>query len=198
LSAGLSIREFARREGCNDKLVRRAIQYGRLATLEDGSLDEALVGTGWRKSNRRAADTASADTADKPADTQRADTADIPAAAGPADIPDLALEDLLSGRGSMAQAELAKMQALAARQQIAARKAAGELVDADLAERVLFEEARRYRDAWVNWPSKVGPLIAADLGLTPEAVLEVLSRHVHQQLEELGEPDGEFAGGETS
>jgi hypothetical protein len=189
LSAGLSIREFARREGCDDKLVRRAIQYGRLATLDDGSLDQALVGTGWRKSNRRSADTAPADTADKAAD-KAADTK-------PADTGDLALEDLLSGRGSMAQAELAKMQALAARQQIAARKAAGELVEADLAERVLFEEARRYRDAWSNWPSKVGPLIAADLGLTPDAVLEVLSRHVHEQLEELGEPDGDFAGGKA-
>ena len=110
---------------------------------------------------------------------------------------DADLDALLGGRVVLADAERAKAGALAAKHIIAARKAAGDLVEADLAERVLFEEARRYRDAWMNWPSKVGPLIAADLGLTPEAVLEVLSRHVHQQLEELGEPSGEFAGGEA-
>lgn len=51
--AGLSIREFARREGCDDKLVRRALEKGRLKALPDGTLDPDLVGTGWRKSNRQ-------------------------------------------------------------------------------------------------------------------------------------------------
>ncbi len=61
---GISFREFARRERCNDKLVRVAITKGRLETLPDGTLDEKLVGTGWRKSNRKSAP---ADTADKSA-----------------------------------------------------------------------------------------------------------------------------------
>ena len=50
---GISIREFAKRDGCNDKLVRRAIEEGRLTALPDGKMDPALVGSGWRKSNRR-------------------------------------------------------------------------------------------------------------------------------------------------
>ena len=50
---GISIREFARQDGCDDKLVRRALANGRLSQLRDGSMDPALVGTGWRKSNRR-------------------------------------------------------------------------------------------------------------------------------------------------
>lgn len=51
---GISIREFAKRDGCNDKLVRRAIQEGRITALPDGKLDPALVGTAWRETNRRA------------------------------------------------------------------------------------------------------------------------------------------------
>lgn len=47
----ISIREFARRDGCNDKLVRRAILSKRLSMLPGGLLDAALVGTSWR--NRR-------------------------------------------------------------------------------------------------------------------------------------------------
>jgi hypothetical protein len=51
---GISIREFARRDGCDDKLVRRAIERGNIALQPDGSIDPALVGTGWRRNNRRA------------------------------------------------------------------------------------------------------------------------------------------------
>lgn len=51
--SGISIREFARREGCSDTAVHKAIKTGALHKLPDGSLDEALVGTGWRPSNRR-------------------------------------------------------------------------------------------------------------------------------------------------
>ena len=65
-SAGVSIREFARRDGCDDKLVRRALQTGHLLALPDGKLDPALVGSGWRKENRRGADTGADTGADKP------------------------------------------------------------------------------------------------------------------------------------
>ena len=58
LTAGISIREFARREGCDDKLVRRKIKSCHLKALPDGTLDPELVGSGWNKTNRRTADTA--------------------------------------------------------------------------------------------------------------------------------------------
>ncbi|MGI4806953.1 MAG: hypothetical protein ACRYF2_02460 [Janthinobacterium lividum] len=49
----ISQREFARRDGCDPKLVRIAIDDGHLAPLPGGGLDAALVGTGWRRTNRR-------------------------------------------------------------------------------------------------------------------------------------------------
>jgi hypothetical protein len=33
-----------------------------------------------------------------------------------------------------------------------------------VAEEVLFNAFRQQRDAWLNWPSRVAPLMAADLG----------------------------------
>jgi hypothetical protein len=51
MADGISIREFARRDGCDDKLVRRGIAQGRLTPLADGTLDPALVGSPWRKGN---------------------------------------------------------------------------------------------------------------------------------------------------
>jgi hypothetical protein len=52
-SLGISVREFARRDGCSEKLVRRHVERGGITKLPDGSLDPACVGTGWRESARR-------------------------------------------------------------------------------------------------------------------------------------------------
>ena len=62
----ISLREFARRDGCNDKLVRRGIAEGRLPRSDDGKIDADLVGTPWRRANQLRAD--------KPADAQPAAT----------------------------------------------------------------------------------------------------------------------------
>ena len=46
---GLSIREFAKRDGCSDMLVRRKIKSGHLPTLGDGTIDPGMIGGDWRK-----------------------------------------------------------------------------------------------------------------------------------------------------
>lgn len=188
---GVSIREFARLDGCSDKLVRNAIKRGILQVLDGNKVDPALAGTGWRKQNR---------SADK--------TADIPKRSAPALKPDLTMIDSLSDedfiaeilagnfRGTM-QAERVKENALAAKHLLAARKQADGLVDLETAEAVLFEQARMFRDAWMNWPVRVGPLIAAELGVAVEPVVEALSKHVQQTLNDLGEPDADFAARES-
>jgi len=47
----ISIREFGRREHCDESTVRRAIREGRLSRLPDGKLDAVLVGSPWRPAN---------------------------------------------------------------------------------------------------------------------------------------------------
>lgn len=51
----ISAREFARRDGCSHTLVARGIRRGSLKTDREGRPFAAQVGSGWRKSNRRAA-----------------------------------------------------------------------------------------------------------------------------------------------
>ncbi len=60
----ISLREFARRDGCSEKLVRRGVRSGALPAIPGKVLPASLAGTGWRAGNREAAVTArnSADT----------------------------------------------------------------------------------------------------------------------------------------
>lgn len=47
----VSIRQFAKLDGCNEKLVRRGIAEGRLKKLPSGKIDAALAGSTWRQGN---------------------------------------------------------------------------------------------------------------------------------------------------
>jgi hypothetical protein len=203
----VSIREFARLDGCSDKLVRRAISEGKLTLSADGKLDAGLAKSGWRRTNRRAAEGADigADTAQMSAPAVRA-TPRAPQMSAPAVGPDgesldpAAISDgdfvasVLAGRYfDVATAERVKENGLAAKNLLAARKEAGDVVDLEVAEAVLFEQARHFRDAWLNWPNRVAPLIAAKLDVPVDPVLEALKEHVQQHLASLGEPEGDFA-----
>lgn len=64
MSARISVREFAKRAGCDEKQVRRAIEKGLISKGDDGFLDAASVDGGWRKPNRRGIVKLAADNAD--------------------------------------------------------------------------------------------------------------------------------------
>lgn len=60
----LSFREFARRDGCSDTLVRRGVKEGRLSSLVGKKIDADYLGTAWRTESVgavRAANTANTD-----------------------------------------------------------------------------------------------------------------------------------------
>ena len=56
----------------------------------------------------------------------------------------------------------------------------------------MFDVFRAARDAWLAWPSKVAPFIAAELGIKVDAVAVLLAEYVYHQLRELGEPKPDF------
>lgn len=89
-------------------------------------------------------------------------------------------------------AQTIKENGLAAIRMIEARKRSGEVIELADAEAVLFDMFRHQRNAWLNFASRVGPLIAADLDVPADKVVEVLTAHVHQHLTELGEPGDPF------
>ncbi|WP_370658203.1 hypothetical protein [Edwardsiella tarda] len=65
----------------------------------------------------------------------------------------------------------------------------GQLIEMATAEEVLFNAFRQQRDAWLNWPSRVAPLMAADLDVPADRMTEVLIEHVHKHISVLGEPE---------
>lgn len=104
------------------------------------------------------------------------------------------IEGLVGGATKThADASAIKENALALKHALDALKTAGSLVEAETAEKILFEASRTARDAWLNFPNKIGPMLAADLKLEPAVVVEALTAHVHRQIEELGEPEGDFS-----
>ncbi|PMQ04173.1 hypothetical protein DyAD56_15910 [Dyella sp. AD56] len=200
MNNGISIREFARREGVSDTLVRRAVKQGRLRLSEDKSIDPSLVGSAWREGNAVGAKP-SAPGANTTAN--RREQVFAPAAA-PSDSASRANEESLEERADRlldsgvvdmlpyGQALERKENYLALLRKLEYEEKSGALVSLELAERALFEGARAARDAWLNWPARVGPLIAADLGLEADLVTEALTQHVHKHIGQLGEPDVHF------
>ncbi|MGC1550834.1 MAG: hypothetical protein WA777_20115 [Rhodanobacter sp.] len=204
MNDGVSIREFARREGCSDTLVRRAIKQDRLRVFEDKTINPALVGSAWRERNATGPTGANsgANTGANTPPQVFAPSAEVPPTAD-IDLPlDESLEEaaerlLESGAVRMlpyAAALQNKENYLALLRQLEFEQKSGELIELASAERVLFEGARAQRDAWLNWPARVGALIAADLGLEADRVTEILTTHVHKHIEQLGEPDVDFGG----
>ncbi len=184
---GITIREFARRDGCSPTLVRKALTAGRLIAFADRSLDPALVGTDWRWTNRRRADAAdiganmsAAVFARSLVDRTKADDADLVA---------FVAQGLAGRYASLAEAERVKANALALRHVLEVQREAAALVDREVAEAIMLEEHEAAREAWMNWPVRVAPAMAAVLGIDPGRLVEALAVHVGQQIADLGEPD---------
>lgn len=161
----------------------------------DQSLAHAGVGrfaSAATKSRRNAA-TEPATAASKVAGLPAAMVGDLEEAAAQGDDAAQTVLAFMSGLAQGAvvpliEATTIKENALAAIRMIEARKRAGEVVELADAEAAFFDVFRQHRDAWLNFSSRVGPLLAADLGLQPDRVVEALTIHVHQHLSDLGEP----------
>lgn len=192
MKQGISIREFARRESVSDTLVRKALKLNRLAALEDGSLNPLLVGSNWREGNAN-----SANRANQNANPVVRTSAKGSHAANPLPVDGETLEEeaarLLESGGEAshdyAEALRRKENYLALLRQLEYEKKSGSLVELEIAEKILFEQARASRDAWLNWPTRVGPLLAADLGLEADRVVGALTEYVHKHISQLGEPE---------
>jgi hypothetical protein len=189
-------REFAKLAGCDEKQVRRAIASGKLNPDADGKLDPDFVSSGWRRPIRSSK--AVADSADKSkvsAKNVRSESVRTEPIVDENDTPTEAAAKLVMAMGAtndLAEAIRIKENFNALLKQLEYEQKSGSLIDLTIARTVLFDAARAARDSWMNWPMRVGPKIAADLGLEADRVTEVLTEHVHTQIADLGEPDAHF------
>jgi len=183
MSGGISIREFARREDCDDKLVRRGIQQGRLVTLPDGTIDPALVGSSWRKTNRRRPPVANAEVR----------AAEMAAQPGP-ELPQLEAMDAATAAVvkslvaespllSILDAERLKENYLARLRQLEYDQKSGRVVlveDVTAAVGKKFADVRSKLDAI---PAKVAPKLSRLK--TPAQIQDALREEITWALEEL-------------
>lgn len=185
---GLSIREFARRDGCSEKLVRRKIQSGHLIALDDGSIDPKLVGTAWRDSARPGADTA-----DSPQVGVRSGD-DDPQSIG--EIAERLIEGLGAAGGRMmtkAEAETLKENCIALLRQIELDRERGAVAEV---EEIAVQVAGEYtlvRTRLLNIGAKVAPRVA--VMKSAEEIKALIDREVATVLKELTLDQGGRAGG---
>jgi len=187
MKQGVSIREFARREGVSDTLVRKALKLNRLKAFDDGSINPSLAGSNWREGNAKGANPANQN-ANPTVRSSRGDEVDA------VTLEEEAAQLLESGgvaTSDYAEALRRKENYLALLRQLEYEQKSGSLVDLEVAEKILFEQARASRDAWLNWPTRIGPLLAADLGLEADRVVGALTEYVHKHISQLGTPEDE-------
>jgi hypothetical protein len=136
---GISQREFARLDGCDEKVVRRKIASGHLATNPDGTLDPELVGTDWRKRTYKKPDRSE-----------------------PIDDHDLA--SLLDGPGfamlTKPEAERRKENYMALLKQLEYDTKSGAVVLVEEVATAVVAEFARVRNKLLNIPTRVAPRAA--------------------------------------
>lgn len=186
--AGISIREFARREGCSDTLVRKGIKAGRLVLGADGKLEAKRVGSDWRAANRAPEDRPSHVA---PSASAAAAGQEIPPIGGLSTIGAPPAGSPLDGMPddprawSLAQAERVKEVYLALQRQLKYEIDSGRYVPVDEVVQQVEREYATVRERLLVIPGKLAALL---VGLDREAIETALHGEIVEALGELHDP----------
>jgi len=185
----ISNRGLARQLEVSETAVRRAETAGRIKREADGSWDLAKVRAAWAGNTDPAQQRGerSAGTGNRRA--TRNSVRPVPDAALGAVRETLREhgEPVATGAMTFMQARTANEVLKAQERRVRLQRMKGELVDRAKAVAQVFKLARDERDAWVNWPTRVAAMIAAELEVDPHHLHTVLERHVRDHLAELAE-----------
>lgn len=182
---GISIREFARRDGCSDTLVRKAIKSGHLSAFDDGSLDPDHVGGDWRKTNRRGANPDANQGANVVAESANRTEEFAPTASDDESAAEVA-ERIISSSGapfSLIEAERTKENYLALLKQLEYDIKSGAVVAVEDIARAVGEEYAKVRTRLLAIPAEQAPRLHRLK--TVAEVQDVLMGCVVEALEEL-------------
>ena len=171
---GISIRAYARHRGVSDAAVRKAIAAGRITPEADGTIDAERVDREWAR-NSDAPRNGTATRAVKVAVPESSGTTGD----GPAALP--------AGGTSLLQARTVNEVVKAQTNKVRLAQLKGELVDRAQAIAHVFKLARAEREAWINWPNRITPILAAELGIDEHTLFVALDVAVRVHLEEMGE-----------
>ena len=193
---GMSRRQYAAHRGVSHTAVGKAIATGRISLEPDGTIDPVKADKQWdaqtdpakqRGPNAQAMGVATA------AGTARAATKPVPRSAIEAVSETLreagAEPDPTAGGGevSFLRARMANEVIKAQTAKVKLAKMKGELVDRARTTAAVFDLARRERDAWQNWPPRVAANMAAELGVEPHKMEQVLDKYLRKHLADMAE-----------
>jgi hypothetical protein len=183
---GLSIRAYARHRGVSHVAVLRAAKAGRIPLEPDGTIDPAKADAAWQRSTDPAR-------AKRKAKSEADKLKPVPEAAVGSVRETLKEQGLpASGNVTFVQARTAHEIAKAHLARLRLQRMKGELVDRARATALVFRLAREERDAWLNWPTRVAALMAAELGVEAHPMQKILEAHIRAHLAELTEVRPEF------
>lgn len=192
---GLSRRKYAEYRGVSESAVRKAIATGRITLLEDGTIDPVAADAQWdaqtdpAKQRGEHARTQSAETA---ASTARAKAGTKPVPRAAIDAVNSTLDEAGEAPAPVGEGEVSFLRARMANEVLKAQtakvklqKLKKELVDRARATSLVFDLARRERDAWLNWPPRVAANMAAELEVDAHRMEAVLDKYLKAHLSEL-------------
>ncbi len=93
---------------------------------------------------------------------------------------------------SLHQAQQLKENYLAKLKQLEFEEKSKKLIDSEVVKSTVFAMAREDRDSLVNWPARVSPLIAAELGVDSIALAVLLEKYVREYLDDRSNRDLRF------
>jgi len=198
---GMSRRQYASHRGVSHTAVAKAIKTGRISLDADGSIDPERADAQWAaqtdpsKQRGPNATALGVSTAANTAAAQEAlgDRKPVPRAALDSvndTLRDADADPVPGGGGgevSFLRARMANEVLKAQTAKVKLAKMKDELVDRPRAMAMVFDLARRERDAWLNWPPRVAANMAAELGSDPHLVEQVLDKFLREHLAELAE-----------
>ena len=198
---GMSRRQYASHRGVSHTAVAKAIKTGRISLDADGSIDPERADAQWAaqtdpsKQRGPNATALGVSTAANTAAAQEAlgDRKPVPRAALDSvndTLRDADADPVPGGGGgevSFLRARMANEVLKAQTAKVKLAKMKDELVDRPRAMAMVFDLARRERDAWLNWPPRVAANMAAELGADPHLVEQVLDKFLREHLAELAE-----------
>jgi transcriptional regulator with XRE-family HTH domain len=197
MTEGGSQRQLAKILGVSEGAVRKAVSSNRISRLPNGNIDPDAAREAWGSSTdpvrTKVRTTAKVRTEGThpglevrtPADAREAVTliARVLAEEG---MPD-------DGEGiDFAKARTAELILKARQRELDQAEQSSRLVSREAAEKLFFDTARDFRDAWLAWPARIAVGMADELKVDPRALTTILNAHVKQHLSELGDPPAEF------
>ena len=182
---GLSIRGYARHRGVSHTAVQKAIQAGRITPLPDGTIDPAKADAEWSANTNAAQGRRQRASGESPG--ARMKPVPETAVAAVRDTLRESGEPVATGTTTFMQARTANEVLKAQTARVRLQRLKGEVVDRVRAAAHVFRLARDERDAWLNWPTRISALMAADLGIDPHKMHVALEKHVRDHLSELAE-----------